>query len=172
MKRRVVTGIVLLCGLAGCVTGERRDEAGDAPRRPLPSGAYQHDVDVLIDGMPPQSFQGALKVAAGRSSLVLLTPFGTTLLRIADEGGRDRPRVLIYAQDLRSRSDKITKIYLGLRPALLDLATTRVALFGRDGQVTRSEVDGAGIPRRTTIRGKGYEITVAVRQYELAPKTR
>jgi hypothetical protein len=150
-----------LCGLVGCLTPA-------APARLLPDGTYRHDVRVEARDLPPQEFHGVLRKIGDRLSLVLLTPFDTTLVRITDAVASDEPQVEAYADEMREQRQRIEQLYLGLKPALVDLEATRTQAFGRDGKVARSGLDDRGVPRETRIDGDGFHIIVTVSHYEEA----
>jgi hypothetical protein len=160
---------VAALALAGCVTTPAEPWH---PRRPLPDGSYQHDVSVVMDRVPPQKFNGVLKKGDGRLSLVLLSPFGTTLVRIGDTVDTTAPKVDVYADELKPQAGRIEDAYRDLKPVLLDLATDEVEVFGHDAAVAHAAEDAKGVPRTTTISGHGFTITVEVSGYELAAQAR
>jgi hypothetical protein len=154
----------LLVVLCSCVT----PAVETAPKRLLPDGRYQHDVTVVLPDVPTQSFAGVLSKRGDALSLVLLSPFGTTLARITDDVQRPAPVVAIYSEDLRPQKERVERLYRELRPALLDTERSELELFGHDARVEHEGEAAPGVPLVTAIVGSGFRLTIRVRRYEAA----
>jgi len=155
-----MTALVSL-GTFGCVTAPPAEVAAKL----VPNGVYQHDVAVELHNLDVQHYQGVMRVAAGHVSLAMLTPLGTTLLRITDSTSRNSPEIQVYSADLLPQTARIREGYLDLKPALLNFATKQVELFGHLADVQYENFDEQGVPRTTTVSGTGFHITVTVSHY-------
>lgn len=158
--------VCLLWLAASCVTSP------DPAPRPAPHGIYEHIVDVGIDDKPPQRFFSVTRLDGRGLHLILLSPFGTTLVRISDDLTGGDPRVETYAEELRPQATRIATLFEALRPVILDSSVEELSVWGHDLAVERRRIDAAGIPHETRVTGGGFDILVALRAYEKAPATR
>jgi hypothetical protein len=150
----------LLLALAGCVTAPK------AEPRYLPAGVYHHDVTVALEGKDPMRFPGILKIDHGKLTMIMLSQFGTTLVRLNDEVHADAVRVAIYADDLKEVEERLVAVYRALKPVLLDVGATEVEVYGRTMTVTHTGTVPPGVPRTTVIEGAGVRLSMEVTRYE------
>lgn len=136
------------------------------PPQFLPPGVYHHDVSVLLEGKDPQRFVGLMKIEGEHLTMVMLSPFGTTLARVTDELHRDVSQVVVYADELKPVQDKIAAVYQGLKPAFIDTQTTQARIYGRELTVRHEGVALPGVPKVTSIAGEGIRMDVEVTGYE------
>lgn len=151
--------LAILLLLQSCVT-----TAPVAKVVPLPEGVYRHAVDVHIKDRPPMHYDGVLRVKDGALSLALLSPVGTTLLRVRDHLAEERATVEIYQDELKTQEDRIRRLYVALKPALVATNTASVEIEGYTAVVQHADFDGRGVPRLTTIAMDGLTVAIEVQR--------
>lgn len=156
MKRLVP----LILASAGCVT------TAPSPPKLLPQGVYHHDVSLEMDGKDPQRFTGLLKIDGERMTMVMLSPFGTTMARITDALHEVDDKLIVYADEIKPYQDRMTTIYRALKPAFIDANANEVSVYGRTLRVAHEGKTPPGVPKTTVITGEGIRMAVEVTGYE------
>jgi hypothetical protein len=72
----------------------------------------------------------------------------------------------VYSEDLRAQKGRIAQLYRDLKPALLDSEASAVDLFGHHARVVHEGLAAAGVPKRTVVKGDGFELTIEVSHYD------
>lgn len=159
MIRSLIFALLLL---AACVTTSQ-----ESPQL-LPEGVYHHDVSLEMEGKDPQKFAGLLKISGDRMTMVMLSPFGTTLARITDHLRDEEENLVVYAEEIKPYEDRMTTIYRALKPAFIDPNTKEIRVYGRTLTIDHQGQAGPGIPRTTVIAGEGIRLAVEVTGFETA----
>lgn len=151
---------LLLLLASGCVTTPA------VPPQLLPSGVYHHDVLLEMEGKDPQRFSGLLKIDGAKMTMIMLSPFGTTMARITDDLHEEAETLIIYADEIKPYEDRIATIYRALKPAFIDANTTEVRIYGRTLKIAHEGTMTPGVPKVTNITGEGIRMAVEVTGYE------
>ncbi len=148
--------------ITACVTTPKE------PQRLLPEGIYHHSVSLEMEGKDTQKFAGLLKIAGDRMTMVMLSPFGTTLARITDRVSDEDEKLSVYSDEIKPYEDRMATIYRALKPAFIATNTKEVRIYGRTLTIDHEGHAGPGIPKVTVIAGEGIRMAVEVTRFETA----
>lgn len=198
MKTPIATVLLVLAVVCGCAprTVKKTSEAVSLVReRIFPAGSYNHDVKLeLVRAPNPEkpgersfAFKGVVLISGREIRVVALSPFGTTLFKIAENRSTAEVSVVSYVDALKPLEPKFREYYAVLRDMLLAPMAPprkgRVRLVKSNAQGRPEEIeadqgtepasfffsayDPNGVPLQVRIEHARFKVEVKVVDYEI-----
>ena len=192
MRRPLLLSFLFL--LAACSsTGYKKVTHPDLERKTLfPNGVYQHDIQLTIPSQAELAekdfhFNGVVKISSDAIVVVALSPFGTTLFKIAEDRITHKISDEIYMMQMRKFEPKLLEYYSVLRELLVlrgheevskELVWKETSPEGLPIRVELahdqieavfkfSKYDKNKIPEEITIEGEHFNVKIKVVGYEI-----
>jgi hypothetical protein len=136
----------------------------------FPYGHYRHEVTLhlLHGGASDFEFQGVVASSSGNLELVMLSPFGTTLMKMREDRQSGEVTADIYDARIQRYKDKIMEYYELMRRVLLleratpvnDQLTAELAL-AHPAKVSLTQFKD-GIPRKAQVLDSQFKLNIEV----------
>lgn len=143
---------------------------GDMPAHPL--GIYHHQVQVDLSKGSDFELKGIFSHQKEKVSLLGLSPFGTTLLKLESVAGKDT--ISVYNPKLRPLKGKFKALFQVLKENLTKKHGKKDIIIVQSKELAMGplklrffQYDQKGIPRFIKIEGDDFKVKITVTHYEL-----
>ena len=143
----------------------------------FPLGRYFHHVKLAIQTTPGTplkefSFNGVFQIRAESITIVALSPFGTTIMRINEDRKTGKIDIHIYYPPLEKFETPIREYYGVFRALLISAkdphpATMKIALANATAELHVDQFDKNQIPEKIHVDHPKFALQIEVTGYEL-----